>query len=162
VFLNTDYKHYLLADSNPDLINLYRQLSLEGKAFVRYCRTFFTPANNEEQQYYRFRQEFNETADIRRKSALFLYLNRHCYNGLVRYNSRGMFNTPFGRYAAPYFPEREMNEFIRVAGRAEFINTGFQDSMKKARLGDVIYCDPPYVPMSATARFTDYHTGGFS
>jgi DNA adenine methylase len=61
----------------------------------------------------------------------------------------------------PYFPEKEMLQFLQVAGRAEFVNTGFQDCMKKAQAGDVIYCDPPYMPLSRTACFTDYHTGGF-
>jgi len=90
-----------------------------------------------------------------------LYLNRHCYNGLCRYNSRGEFNTPFGRYSRPYFPEKEMQYFIRAAGRAEFLNTSFADSMKLAERGDIVYCDPPYAPLSATAYFTDYHSGGF-
>ena len=162
VFLNTDYQKYLLSDSNPDLINLYRQLSKEGPSFIRYCGTFFKRTNNNKGRYYQFRDEFNSSGSRRRKSALFLYLNRHCYNGLVRYNGRGEFNTPFGRHPSPYFPEKEMHHFLTVADKAEFINTNYQDCMKKARKGDVIYCDPPYVPLTATSCFTDYHTGGFS
>jgi DNA adenine methylase len=162
VFLNTDYQRYLLADTNPDLINLYQQLTAEGQSFVNYCRSFFTPLNNNKKQYYQYRLEFNQTSNKRRKSAIFLYLNRHCYNGLVRYNSRGEFNTPFGRHTSPYFPDREMKYFLFAADKAEFINTNFQDCMKKAKKGDVVYCDPPYAPLSDTACFTDYHTGGFS
>ena len=55
-----------------------------------------------------------------------------------------------------------MKHFLRLAGKAEFINTNFVDCMKNAKQGDVIYCDPPYVPLTNTACFTDYHTGGFS
>lgn len=161
VFLNTRYEEYLLADSNPDLINLYQQLKQEGSGFIRYCRRLFTDKNNAALAYYKFRDEFNRTRNLRRKSALFLYLNRHCYNGLVRYNSRGEFNTPFGRYTNPYFPEREMRQFAQAADRAEFATGAFHECMSRARAGDVIYCDPPYMPLSRTACFTDYHTGGF-
>lgn len=162
VFLNTDYPGYLLADSNPDLINLYQQLTDEGPGFIRYCKTFFKPSNNDSARYYQFREEFNTSANRRRKSALFLYLNRHCYNGLVRYNSRGGFNTPFGLHRAPYFPEKEMQQFLQAAERAEFVTITFQECMDRTRKGDIVYCDPPYAPLSTTACFTDYHTGGFN
>lgn len=119
------------------------------------------PANNTPDRYYALREEFNRSEDSRGKSALFLYLNRHCYNGLCRYNSRGEFNTPFGRYSRPYFPEKEMRRFIHAAGRAEFLHATFADSMKLGRAGDIVYCDPPYAPLSTTAYFTDYHSGGF-
>lgn len=161
VFLNTDYKEYLLADTNPDLINLYRQMIGEGESFIAYCRRFFTPAGNTADRYYELRDAFNACREPRRRSALFLYLNRHCYNGLCRYNSRGEFNTPFGRYVRPYFPEREMRSFIERARRAKFLNCSFEETMERARRGDIVYCDPPYAPLSRTAHFTDYHTGGF-
>lgn len=162
VFLNTDYSEYLIADSNNDLINLYQRLIDEGDSFINYCHTFFNQENNNEQPYYKFREEFNRSRNIRRRSALFLYLNRHCYNGLCRYNKSGEFNTPFGLYKKPYFPKKEMQQFIDIAGNATFINADFLDSMARAEQGDVIYCDPPYVPLSQTAYFTDYHTGGFN
>ena len=162
VFLNTSYEQYLLADSNPDLINLYQQLQNEGPGFIRYCRSFFNEKNNVNNQYYKFREAFNGAPDKRRKSALFLYLNRHCYNGLVRYNSRGEFNTPFGRHIKPYFPEKEMKQFLLATDKALFVNTGFEECMGNADQDDVIYCDPPYIPLTETACFTDYHTGGFN
>ena len=92
VFLNTRYPTYLLADSNPDLINLYRILQTEGEAFIAYCKRNFTARNNSPESYYRLRDVFNTTRDLRRKSALFVYLNRHGYNGLCRYNAKGRFN----------------------------------------------------------------------
>lgn len=162
VFLNTNYQNYLLADTNPDLIDLYQLLSMEGQTFIRYCRKFFTPENNSRQIYYGYRQEFNLTSKKRRKAALFLYLNRHCYNGLVRYNRSGEFNTPFGLHKSPYFPELEMFRFHKASEKAEFSNINFEECMQTASRGDIIYCDPPYVPLSKTASFTDYHSGGFS
>lgn len=162
VFLNIHCDNYLLGDANPDLINLYQQLVSEGEPFIRYCKTFFTGNNNCEEQYYAFRDKFNSLKQGRRKSALFLYLNRHCYNGLCRYNSLGKFNTPFGRYSSPYFPEKEMRHFINAAEKATFAHSNFHETMQQARAGDVIYCDPPYVPLTSTAYFTDYHVGGFN
>lgn len=162
VFLNTDYDTYLLADANPDLIGLYRQLLEEGPSFIRYCRGFFNGKHNNGENYYAYRDEFNESRNARRKSALFLYLNRHGYNGLCRYNSKGGFNTPFGRYDRPYFPEKEMQAFVRRARCTTLLQARFDESMARAEPGDAVYCDPPYVPLSDTAHFTDYHTAGFS
>lgn len=161
VFLNTDYNKYLLADTNHDLIHLYQVLQAEGPEFIAFCKTFFTQKNNKEEKYYSFREEFNTSKDDRVKSALFLYLNRHCYNGLCRYNSKGEFNTPFGRYNRPYFPEKEMLFFFNKSNKAKFICAGFSDTMRQVSKHDVVYCDPPYVPLSKTANFTAYAAGRF-
>lgn len=161
VFVNTDYEHYLLADANGDLIQLYQHLQNEGDDFIAYCRQFFTAANNMKEQFYHFRTEFNSTTESRYKSALFLYLNKHCFNGLCRYNQKGEYNVPFGRYKKPYFPEREMQHFYQHAQRAHFQHADFATVMADAEPGDVIYCDPPYVPLSDTANFTNYSAGGF-
>ena len=162
VFLNTNYDRYLLADTNPDLINLYNQLKQDGQNFIDYCHSFFTAENNSESNFYTFRKLFNSTKDVKLKSALFIYLNRHCYNGLCRYNASNEFNSPFGRYKKPYFPEKEMQYFYQEAKKAKFIHACFKDTMKKVKTGDVVYCDPPYTPLSKTAYFTDYFSGGFS
>ena len=161
VFLNADYDEYLLADTNPDLINLYQILKKEGQSFIDDCRPYFCETNNDAEIYYEYRALFNETNDVRLKSILFIYLNRHCYNGLCRYNSKNEFNSPFGRYKKPYFPEDEMLAFHNAAQRAEFIHANFEDTMKIVKKGDVVYCDPPYAPLSKTAYFTDYFAGGF-
>lgn len=163
VFLNTGYPCYFLTDTNRDLITLFGCLQEEGESFIAYCRTFFTHENNAEDAFYALRNIFNTTDDGRLKSALFLFLNRHCYNGLCRYNAKGEFNAPFGRYKKPYFPAREMHFFSDKATRqrATFNVWDFEKTMLSAVPGDVIYCDPPYVPLSRTANFTNYSTGGF-
>lgn len=161
VFLNTDYPRYLLTDSNADLIDLYRILKKEGEAFIERCSRLFVPANNSEAAYYRLRAEFNASTDPRRRTALFLYLNRHGYNGLCRYNAKGGFNVPFGRYKHPYFPAAEMRLFHAKARRAQFEHKDFRATMAASKPGDVIYCDPPYVPLSPSANFTSYSAGGF-
>lgn len=95
------------------------------------------------------------------KACLFLYLNRHGYNGLCRYNAAGYLNVPFGRYKKPYFPEQVMLFFAAKSKRAALRCEDFEQVMRRAGRSDVVYCDPPYVPRSRTANFTAYHVGGF-
>jgi len=162
VFLNTDYEHYIINDNNPDLIHLYKILKQDGATFIKKCRRYFSPKFNNEEQYYKLRKLFNETNDKYKRAVLFVYLNRHGYNGLCRYNLKGGYNVPFGRYKSPYFPEKEMLVFHEKAKNADFVLSGFEQVIQSAKKGDVIYCDPPYVPLSASANFTSYSTGGFN
>ena len=161
VYLNTNYPTYLLADSNFDLISLYSQIINEGQTFIDYCARYFTQKTNSQDQYYAFRQQFNKSKQLRKKAALFLYLNRHGYNGLCRYNQQGGYNVPFGRYKKPYFPLAEMQYFHQKGQSCEVIHSDFKQTFKQATKGDVIYCDPPYVPLSKSANFTSYTNRGF-
>lgn len=162
VFLNTDYDAYILADINSDLINLYNIVKRRTDDFVRDARTLFADEFNNSDQFYLLREEFNTSTEPCRRALLFLYLNRHCYNGLCRYNLRGEFNVPFGRYKKPYFPEEELYWFAEKSRNATFVCEHYRDTMAKAAAGAVVYCDPPYAPLSATANFTAYHTNSFS
>ncbi len=162
VFLNSQYDRYLLADINPDLINLYQILKQQKQAFINFSSQFFEEKYNHKSKYYELRELFNETEMGELRAALFLYMNRHGYNGLCRYNLKGKFNVPFGKYKKPYFPAAEMEHFGTIAARAEFICEDFRVVMNSAKKNDVIYCDPPYVPISATAYFTQYAQQGFS
>lgn len=158
VFLNTPHPAALLCDANADLIDFYQTLTKHGEAFVKKCRRLFTDANNRPEAYLRHRERFNASPPGEERSALFLYLNRHGYNGLIRYNSRGVFNVPFGRYARPRFPEKEMFAFLERMGScgAVFMEADFGESFNRLGPGDVVYCDPPYIPLSDTANFTSY------
>jgi DNA adenine methylase len=162
VFLNTNYKRYLLNDINPDLINLYEILKQQPSTYVQDSHALFSGKQNAEHKYYEIRQEFNASTDIYERAVLFLYLNRHGYNGLCRYNKSGKFNVPFGRYKAPYFPEKELYFFAEKSQQAKFTCLPFEKVFAKARQGAVIYCDPPYAPISRTAMFNSYAQGGFS
>ncbi len=162
VFLNTQYDEYLLSDANRDLIELYTILRNEGQHFIEEVRRYFDGEHNNEASYYELREEFNAAHSLVKRAALFIYLNRHGYNGLCRYNSKGRFNVPFGRYKRPYFPYQEMLAFHQKAQRAEFIQGDFEQVMAQTRAGDTIYCDPPYVPLTSSANFTSYSAGGFS
>lgn len=161
VFLATNHETCILADVNPDLIALYRTLKSDPSGFVESVRRLFVPENNSEEAFYALRSEFNATSDLPRRAALFVYLNRYGFNGLCRYNAKGAFNVPFGRYAGPYFPEKELRTFAAESARATFACADFRDVMAGAPTDAVVYCDPPYVPLSATASFSDYAKDGF-
>ena len=162
VFLNTDFSRYILADINSDLISLYNIVKTRTDEYVQASRELFMPETNQAEVYYRFREEFNASEDPFRRAVLFLYLNRFGYNGLCRYNLRGEFNVPFGRYKKPYFPEAELYHFAEKAQNAEFHCLSYEECMDRADSNSVVYCDPPYAPLSATANFTAYHTNSFS
>lgn len=164
VWLNAPYPLALEADINPDLAVLYGVVREEGEAFIERCRPLFTPKTNTAAAFYEFRARFNAASAPAERAALLLYLNRHAYNGLVRYNAAGGYNVPFGRYKAPYFPEQEMRAFVRRAraGRTEFVTLDFRDVFRRLRPGDVVYADPPYTPLSATADFTAYAGRAFT
>jgi DNA adenine methylase len=161
VALNLDYEDNLLADANPDLIAVYRALQRDGPAFIERCTPLFSPSNNVHDAYYALRQEFNATTNATRKAALFVYLNRHGYNGLCRYNRRGQLNVPFGRYVRPRLQHEAMQVFHDFLQRCEVRHADFRAVMAEAGRGDFVYCDPPYVPASATANFTSYAQNRF-
>lgn len=161
VFLNTDYSSYVLNDINADLINLYQLLQTRPDDFIADARCLFVHSSNEKNSYLSFRQEFNQSTDSYQRSLLFLYLNRHGYNGLCRYNSSGKFNVPFGSYKKPYFPEAELWFFAEKAQKAKFVCMNYHELMQQINAPAVVYCDPPYVPLSRTASFTSYAKNSF-
>ncbi|ANQ54978.1 Dam family site-specific DNA-(adenine-N6)-methyltransferase [Vibrio parahaemolyticus] len=162
VFLNTDYDHYLLADINPDLINLYNLLKERPEEYISEAKRWFVAENNRKEAYLSIRAEFNKTDDVMYRSLAFLYMNRFGFNGLCRYNKKGGFNVPFGSYKKPYFPEAELEFFAEKAKKATFVCEGYPETFRRARKGSVVYCDPPYAPLSNTANFTSYAGNGFT
>lgn len=156
VFINTAYNQYLLAEQNQDLVSLFRYIQEEGALFIDDCEQFFSERNNSAERYYQLREEFNQSPHSRHRAMLFLYLNRHGYNGLCRYNQQGRYNVPFGRYIKPYFPRHEMLHFHQKSKGARITQGDFRSTFAEATSGDVIYCDPPYVPLSASANFSAY------
>ncbi|MHV99583.1 Dam family site-specific DNA-(adenine-N6)-methyltransferase [Escherichia coli] len=163
VFLNSDkHERFLLADVNADLINLYQMLAVVPDSVIYEAMKAFRHLNDAD-NYTEIREAFNaQRLDAVERAAAFLYLNRHCFNGLIRYNLDGFFNVGFGKYKAPYFPEEEIKAFKRKAHACVFMNAGFRRTLALAGDGDVVYCDPPYEPLPGTAGFTNYAAGGFS
>jgi DNA adenine methylase len=158
VYLNANFSRALICDLNCDLINLYRHLQQEGEVFIQYCASFFTPENNTRSAYMALRDRLNASPETRERAAMLLYVNRHAFNGLIRYNSKGGFNVPFGKYKKPYFPLEELRAFYRKtqSTATEFVAADFRSIFDRLEPGDVVYCDPPYVPLSQTSSFTSY------
>lgn len=163
VFLNSEkHESFLLADVNADLINLYQMLEVDHIRVCSLAKILFERANSEE-AYKELRDEFNnQRMGAPERAAAFLFLNRHCFNGLIRYNRDGFFNVGWGKYEAPYFPEIEIKAFKLKSHKCVFLNAGYRRTLALAGEGDVVYCDPPYEPLPGTAGFTNYAAGGFS
>lgn len=165
VSLNVDYPEYRVNDFNPSLVALWQ--CLRSPEFIDYAEEFFVPKNNDEATYYRLRKQFNGNLHINRMTwetaALFLYLNKHGYNGLCRFNASGEFNVPFGhKTKPPGFPRAELEAASKLACKMVISCDDFRKVFEEVLEGDVVYCDPPYVPLSDTAHFTAYSTGGFT
>ncbi len=141
----------LLADVNPHLINFYRCLQRGEPIEVR--------GENERESFDRSRARFNDLirageAEGPEAAALFFYLNRTGFNGLCRFNSKGLFNVPFGRYATIRYELPEAS-YAEAMARWSFACGDFE--RLSVEPGDFVYADPPYdVP------FTSYSAGGFS
>ena len=163
VFLNSQFQRYILADINPDLINLFNTVKQDVELYIEAIRPiFFHHDANTAAYYYARRDEFNRTQEPFLRSILFLYLNRFGFNGLCRYNSQNEFNVPFGAYRNHYFPEKELRYFAEKAKSAVFFGGDFHDTFRLADEHSVIYCDPPYAPLIQDSNFTQYAGNGFS
>lgn len=161
------YNHGMLrkgfiSDINSDLCGLYLTIRDNTDLFSETVTEIFSEYGNNLEDYLRARERFNRSSNSMERSALLIYLNRHCYNGLYRVNSSGDFNVPFGRYEKVSVPERDSIQGVSAAlKRCLIANSDFQDTVDTVGAGDLVFFDPPYTPVSRTSRFTDYTSGGF-
>ena len=151
VALGLQPRRALLNDTNPHLINFYHWLQRGLQIDL--------PMRNDGTQFYRHRQRFNALvsdggAESAEAASLFYYLNRTGYNGLCRFNSRGGFNVPFGRYTRIGYV-RDFESYRGTLARWTFTQ-GDVEAVPLER-GDFVYADPPY-----DVAFTQYSKGGFS
>lgn len=146
-----------LSDTNPDLINAYTEVRDHAADLVE--RLEFYRANHSREFYLATRKEV--PSDRTERAVRFLYLNRTCFNGLWRVNSRGEFNVPMGSYkTAPHFPTdriiADSRQLKDVVLECQDFRSSLLRSAHRPKKGDLVYLDPPYVPVSATSRFTSY------
>ncbi len=162
VALNIKPRNAILADTNAHLIRLYRAIqkgAIDGWA----VRTFLEREGAElarkgERHYYRIRDRFNESGD----PFDFIFLNRSCFNGMMRFNRNGHFNVPFCRKPERFRPAlvtKIANQIEWARGVMEgrnwrFVAQDWRTTLAMAQPGDMVYCDPPYV-----GRHTDYYNG---
>lgn len=150
-----------LADVNPALVNVYQAVRDDVEGVISDLEVLSRDVSKE--AFYGVRERYNaHKAKPRTQAAMFIYLNKTCFNGLHRVNRKGQFNVPYGKYKNP----RVVNpEVLRAASAtlqgAEIHCQGFERLLSHARPGDFVYFDPPYEPVSATASFTSYAKNGF-
>lgn len=97
------------------------------------------------------------------KSVLLIFLNKTCFNGMYRENSKGGFNVPFGKHDKPKIADTKNLQSVSRALKHTTVTTGsYEESVKTAKPGDFIYFDPPYHPLSTSSSFTSYQAGGFT
>lgn len=156
--------HAVLNDFNPELTNLYRVVQSDAsKLSDRLESSDFenTPENFERVRGWDRQGDWPQRSVLDR-AARFVFLNRTAFNGLWRVNSKGYFNTPYGRYAKPGIPSRQILLDAQAALSVATILTGdFEAALESTEPGDFVYFDPPYAPVSATANFVGYTQKGF-
>ncbi|MHA1340181.1 MAG: DNA adenine methylase [Promethearchaeota archaeon] len=156
-------KKAILIDKNAELINVYRVIKENVEELIANLKHH----KNEKEYYYKIRdidlkEEFKEWSDVQKASRT-IYLNRCCYNGLYRVNSRGHFNVPFGRYKNPRFlDEKNLRAVHYTLQNAKILCASFEACLDYAEKGDFVYFDPPYFPISDTAYFTSYTKDNFT
>jgi DNA adenine methylase len=152
--------HTILNDGNPELVNLYRQVQAEPAALA--ARLAAPPFLNTAETYAAVRAWDRDPAFLTRYSPLdraarFLFLNRTSFNGMWRVNKQGHYNVPFGHYKAPAFATPELLQACSAALKGVEMREGdFEAALVDVRPGDVVYFDPPYIPLSASAYFVGY------
>jgi DNA adenine methylase len=121
----------------------------------------------DKEQYYAVRaldrsDGFSDLSPVQRAARL-IYLNKTCFNGLYRVNSKGYFNVPFGTYDNPKIVDSE-NLLLCSSALTKTIlrQAAFEDVVNIAQAGDFVYFDPPYAPLSNTSDFTHYAKDGFN
>lgn len=151
------FKKAILSDKNPDLIELYRAIRSDVEGVIRALEAY----RYDEEEYYRVRDSKPPRHPVERAARL-IFLNKTGYNGLYRVNRSGQFNVPFGRYKNPKICDPvNLRAAARALQVAEILDGDFAKISRKARAGDAVYFDPPYLPVSKTANFTAYDRHAF-
>ncbi len=151
----------VIGDINEELINTYIVIRDRVEELIKDLKTHI----NEKSYYYQIRSTNPEYLDPVKRASRFIYLNKTCYNGLWRVNSKGEFNVPFGKYKNPKICDednlRAVSEYLKKAD-VKILCADYREILETANRMDFIYLDPPYAPVSETASFTSYTQNGFS
>jgi DNA adenine methylase len=149
-----------LTDVNQRLIRTYRGIQKHVDEVIGLLSAY--RSKHDEAFFYEMRNRDIDAATDVEVAAWFIYLNKTGFNGLYRVNSRNVFNVPFGRYANPGICNDTVLRACSHALQGAAIEVAAFDSVEeRAREGDFVYFDPPYMPLSATSSFTSYTSGGF-
>ncbi|MFA6334780.1 MAG: DNA adenine methylase [Bacteroidales bacterium] len=159
----------IINDINPDLTIAYKTIKETPSELVQFLQIIqdeYLPLNEEKRKecYLNNRDRFNtKTLDSVENTALFIFLNCTCFNGLYRVNSKGLFNVPFGRYANPKICDKHTifadSELLQ---KVEILTGDFEETLKYASNNSFFYFDPPYKPLSETSSFNSYSKEDFT
>ena len=168
LLLNVQPQKAVINDTNRQLINVYRQLKADAGAVIEAVKRLDAQPCDKD-TYLTNRSLYNEKIlngeNDPECAALMIWINKHCFNGLYRVNSKGLFNVPYNnKTTGPSIDENNLirtGDYLREADIR--IQLGdFAEACADARAGDFVYFDSPYVPVSETANFTDYTMDGFT
>jgi len=158
----------VINDTNEQLLNVYRQLKLDAEAVISAVNAL-DASPCDVSRYMTIREKYNAKIKAHELdaecAALMVWINKHCFNGLYRVNSKGLFNVPYNNKAGGVSIDaanlRNIGLYLRSRD-IEIRQGDFEDACMDVAPGDFVYFDSPYVPISGTANFTDYTKDGFS
>ena len=159
----------VINDINPELICTYRVIKEKVEELIVELANIhdeYIPLGAEDRKAYflekRTRFNTKRTAQIE-TAALFIFLNRTCFNGLYRVNSKGEFNVPHGKYANPRICDVDnLRACSKVLQKVEILCGDFAETERYAGPDTLFYFDPPYKPITETSSFTSYAKEGFN
>ncbi len=152
LFFSLSPKKALLSDINLELITTYKEIAKDVDSVLRELKRL----KKTEKDYYRIRSIKPETMDLSKRAARFIYLNRYCFNGLYRTNSKGEFNVPYcGDDRGVIPPDEIFINASKLLKNAQLCANNYEETLKKVKPGDFVYMDPPY-SVSSKRIFNKY------
>ena len=144
----------IIADSNPELINMYRQVAANVDEVIQYLKKY----ENTSEMFYTVREQEWTQLPKAEAAARTIFLNRTCFNGLYRVNKQGKFNVPYGKYANPKICDEDgLKAASEALKKAEILCGDYLLVLDHyAQPGDFVFLDPPYLPISEYADFKRY------
>lgn len=155
----------LINDINKALINAYKQISALPEVFLQVVNEFDTEMWEDGKEYYYFlRKHYNDKLmkaeyDVE-LAALFVFINKHCFNGLYRVNGKGLFNVPYNNSRKASVDERTIRNVSEYLKGVTITDGDFEDACVNAEKGDFVFLDSPYAPLNPTS-FESYTKEGF-
>lgn len=153
VFFDLLPKKAFLSDLNNELVVTYNVIKNDVENLIRSLKKHKLG----KEYFLKIRAQKPEKLSDLDIATRFVYLNRTCFNGMYRVNSKGGFNVPFGKYSNPLIcDENNLRKASKALKNVEIKKQDYKEVLKKAKKGDFVYFDPPYYPVSKTASFTSY------
>ena len=154
VFFTLQPERAIISDSNPELVNLYRQVATAVDSVIHCLKRY----RNTRDDFYAVRAQNWQMLDPEEAAARMIYLNRTCFNGLYRVNRKGDFNVPYGRYSNPRIcDEANLRAASALLKRADIFCGDFSLVLDEcAKPGDFVFLDPPYLPVGKWGDFKRY------